>query len=157
MKYDLGAGKTRTEGFVSVDISGKCDPDIITDITKFPWDWAKDCDYIRADNIMEHIEPNKFIEVMNEAHRVMKPGGIIWIRVPCCRPEEPFWDACFRDPTHIAYFTEKTFDYWDTSDNEKYPTHARWENFGKDYGIIPWKRIRQKVIKPFLIIELMKV
>ncbi len=153
-KLNLGCGEQKMNGFIGIDSSPKCNPDYCWDLTKIPYPkkWTKDIEYIRADNLIEHFEPKIAIEVINEWNRIMVKGGVLWIRVPCCKPEEPFWDSCFRDPTHVNYFTEATFDYWDINSKME-----RWQNFGKDYGIIPWKRIRQVVQSPFLIVELEKI
>lgn len=44
-----------------------------------------------------------FIEVMNEIHRCLKPGGLLFSSLPCY----PFAEA-YADPTHVNIITEKT-------------------------------------------------
>lgn len=152
IKLDFGAGDIKTEDYLRVDISPKCNPDYVWDITQFPYpkEW-EECEAVRCDNVFEHIQPYTLIKVINEIHRIMKVGGRLWLRVPLleCTPEGIY--AAFTDPTHVNFFTLGTFDYWDKG-------HKRQTSFGKDYGIIPWKRIRnEKWGDKFLIVELIKI
>lgn len=48
-----------------------------------------------------------FIELMNEVHRVLKPGGLLYALTPCY----PAFEA-FQDPTHVNIMTEKTHHYF---------------------------------------------
>ena len=148
MKINIGCGKEKREGYLAVDKSAKCKPDFIWDITKTPYpkEW-EGCEEIRADNIFEHIEAYTLIKVINECHRVLESGGKLWMRVPELR--EGNLMPCFTDPTHINYFTEQTFEYYEEG-------HKRYKAFGKAYGIIPWKSRTQRSEKIFLIIELIK-
>jgi len=153
MKLNLGCGKKKLKGYINVDMSAKCNPDYVWDVRNIPFPkWAEGADRIELDNLAEHIEPYKFIELINEFHRLLVVGGIVWIKVPHCVPKEPYWDSCFRDPTHINFFTASTFDYWDINSAMK-----RWQNFGRDYGIIPFKKVRERLQKPFYIVELEKI
>lgn len=68
----------------------------VHDITQVPWPLDKNSvDVIRAWNILEHIEVSKIIDVMNECHRILKPGGILDIIVP-----RSDYTSAISDPTH---------------------------------------------------------
>lgn len=154
MKLNIGSGAQKMEGFHSVDISPRYNPDFVWDITKFPYpeEW-EGCEYIRCDNIIEHLTPTERINVINEFNRIMKPGGILWIRSPWVTMREENLIGAFTDPTHRCYFTIQTSDYWDVD-------HKRHKWIAKDYGIIGWRRIRNEAWKSnpkFLIIELQKI
>ena len=152
MKINWGCGVQRfhMNGWVNADIKEACQPDWLQDITYIKWigpppnrGYTKDnsVSHMRADNLLEHIgwgDPHGTLRdlnldmlmvVLNEAHRVMKPDGQFWIRVPCVLNWS--WGA-FRDPDHKRFFCEGTFDYWKNG-------HQTYLNYGKSYGYLPWK------------------
>ena len=148
LKLNFGAGEQKMEDYKSVDISSKCNPDYVYDITRFPYpdEWIG-ADQVRCDNVLEHLDGDTMIKVINEIRRILKVGGQLWIRVPLLKMDEQHIDGAFTDPTHKNYFTIGSFDYWDKD-------HSRHKAFGKDYGIEPWKRIRNEDYPPkFLIVE----
>ncbi len=155
MKYNLGSGLNPKEGYINVDIDEKVNPDIIADVTIIPWIWAKpdNAEKIEMNNLAEHLQP--FIEVVQECHRALKNGGILWIKVPFLRTREglkEFLDSveyCYADPTHHLgpKFTLRTFEYFDY-------TRTRWKNFGQSYGIPKFKLVKQETKDRFLIVEL---
>lgn len=63
---------------------------------------------MRAWHVLEHIPAGQpRIDVMNEAHRVLKAGGVFRILVPLF----PSWQAV-ADPTHVSYWVKESFDYF---------------------------------------------
>jgi SAM-dependent methyltransferase len=77
-----------------------------------PWPVADgSVEAIRASHVMEHIPAGApRIEVMNEAHRVLSPGGTFEIIVPNCLSGT--WHA-WADPTHISFWCPESFHYFD--------------------------------------------
>jgi len=69
-------------------------------------------DVVVARNFIEHVpraavaESTRFpfLELMNEIHRVLKPGGYFYSRTPAYPMQE-----AFQDPTHVNIITEATF------------------------------------------------
>jgi SAM-dependent methyltransferase len=55
---------------------------------------------------LEHIGPG-FMRVMDEVHRILKPGGLFRIIVPAYPSH-----AAVADPTHVRYFCEGTWHTW---------------------------------------------
>lgn len=55
---------------------------------------------------LEHIGPG-FMKLMDEVHRVLKPGGLFRIIVPAFPSH-----AAVADPTHVRYFCEGTWVTW---------------------------------------------
>lgn len=105
-KLDLGCGRYKKTGYIGVDKFAVVEPDIICDVEKerLPFEDSSVSE-IYSSHVFEHIEDIQ--TVMNEIHRVLKPGGLLTIRVP-------YWtsEGAFRDPTHVRFFTEKSFEYW---------------------------------------------
>lgn len=70
-------------------------------------------DFLSAFDFVEHVPRWErldgqvrfpFIELMDEIHRTLKPGGYFFSRTPAFPAPE-----AFRDPTHINIITEETF------------------------------------------------
>lgn len=63
-------------------------------------------DVLYASHVMEHIK--KFPDLMRECHRVLKPRGVLAIKVPMagCR-------AAIADPTHVWHFAPETWCHFD--------------------------------------------
>jgi predicted SAM-dependent methyltransferase len=87
---------------------------------------------IRASHVMEHIPAGQErIDVMNEAHRVLRPGGVFEIIVPLMVGT---WHA-IADPTHVSYWCKESFHYFDGL----FAANA-------DYGIRLWQTLELEVV-----------
>ncbi|MFQ6537081.1 MULTISPECIES: methyltransferase domain-containing protein [Aphanothece] len=73
-------------------------------------------DAVTAFDFLEHLPRaiwkegllvNPFIEAMNEAWRILKPGGIFLARTPAYPHPE-----AFQDPTHVNVITDTTVSYF---------------------------------------------
>lgn len=76
---------------------------------------------IRAHDVFEHM-PVK-IHSMNEAHRVLAPGGLLDLIVPTTDGR-----GAFQDPTHVSYWTPNDMFYY-------IEDFAEWKRFHEAYGI----------------------
>lgn len=107
------------------------------------WPWAdSSVDEIVAHDVFEHIQNEDFkgsagiIYCLNEAHRILKPGGILDMKVPCIdfTPEGAMIGAMgvFCDPTHCQVWTRDTRYYF-----EEHWNHPRGERgrLGPGMGI----------------------
>ena len=146
IKYNLGCGENKRRGFINVDSSKEVEPDICEDVTITPWKWAKQADLIFADNLFEHIREELVLKVMQECHRLLKPGGLLQIIVPISAPDN--FMAMFSDSSHVNHnFTLETYDYFDHR-------HIRWKRYGRAYGNPKFERTKQTRNGRFLAVEL---
>ncbi len=146
IKINLGCGENKRRGFINVDISRDCKPDILADVTVTPWKWAKPADLIFSDNLFEHIYPGPLLKVMQECHRVLKPAGLLQIIVPISAPDN--FMAMYSDSSHVNHnFTLETYDYFDHR-------HIRWKRYGRAYGNPKFERTKQTRNGRFLAVEL---
>ena len=129
-KLHLGCGSQILDGYVNVDIVGGPGVDLVCDVAQgIPLETARFEEALAVD-FLEHVPPTRTIFVMNEIHRVLRPGGILRAHVP----EAPGITAC-QDPTHVSFWNEETFTYFEAG-------HTRRERFGVSYGVTAAFRLR---------------
>lgn len=119
MKLNLGCCDRHLVGYVNVDIAPPADH--IADLSsKWPWPDSS-VDEIFAHDIIEHL-PNH-INTMNEAWRVLKPGGRFDVLVPTTDGR-----GAWQDPGHVSFWNRNSFFYYTHGDPHR-------ERFGNHYGI----------------------
>lgn len=103
---EIGSGKAKIPGVLTIDINPAVTPDILHDLDRFPWPVADSTfDAVIMFSVIEHLGyPVKAIE---ECHRILKPNGKIYLLTP------HFSDSgSFIDPTHKWHFSARSFDYF---------------------------------------------
>ena len=77
LKYDLGCGQNKAPGFIGVDIAKAPGVDIVCDLKKFPWKFAKSgtVSEFFASHFVEHLTGAERIKFMEEVYRLLIPGG----------------------------------------------------------------------------------
>lgn len=129
IKYDLGCGDRKQEGFIGVDIEKTKSVDISQNLLEFPWKFAKDnsVDELYTSHFIEHIPMcywNKgnnytlvqkdqnsvelFEKFISECNRILKVGGKVSIIAPYYSSMR-----AWQDPTHRRAITDATFLYFD--------------------------------------------
>lgn len=99
---DLGGRINAWHGFTTVDLM---DADIITNLEdRWPFE-DNSVGVIRASHIFEHLKDP--IHTMNEAFRVLAPGGWLLIEVPSTDGK-----GAFQDPTHVSFWNENSIWYY---------------------------------------------
>lgn len=124
LKINLGAGEDQTPGWVNVDMVDLKGIDVVHNLIEFPYPFEDNsADEIKAVDVLEHLPPyigkdHGVIKFIEECHRILKPGGQLYMQTPG-------WKAEFLwiDPTHVRGFDKQSMDFFDPT------TH-----FGKTTG-----------------------
>ncbi len=105
LKLNLGCGIKSLTGYMNVDKCHLPNVDLVLDLEKILPFKTNSVKEVRCDHVLEHI--HNFISLMEELHRVCIPGGIIHISAPYYK-----YEGAYRDPTHVRFFTENSFYYF---------------------------------------------
>jgi predicted SAM-dependent methyltransferase len=141
LTLDLGCGKNKRypERSIGIDVIGKpeTDADIIVNLgfDRVPLP-DNSCNLVMAHDVLEHIPHcvwvsdrgvlkrlTPTISLFNEVYRLLKHNGMFEIAVPYFDTHAPNSEV-FQDPTHVSFWTPKTFDYMANT----------YENFHDIYG-----------------------
>ena len=116
----MGSGRDIRQGYVNADRKPLKGTDVLCDFSRFPWPFRDDAfDEVIAVHVIEHLPDT--IRAMEELHRVTRSGARTMIEVPHYKHSN-----AYKDPTHVRFFTEETFDYFGRDDRSYY-TDARFD------------------------------
>jgi SAM-dependent methyltransferase len=127
---DLGCGSNKRAGAVGLDCRLEKGVDIVCDL-EYPLPLADGvAAEVHVHHVLEHVR--NLIPLMEEIYRVCRPGAVV-------RVSGPYYTSrgAYRDPTHVRFLTEDTFQYFEV------PT---------DYGTrtnFAIERIEYEVRRPF--------
>lgn len=103
----LGCGKKKYPGAFGVDAGAHAAADLQWNLDQRPWPLPDDTfSLVYMVSILEHVED--VIGVMEEVHRVGRPGAEVRIYAPFASSHH-LWT----DPTHRRGFTANSFKYFD--------------------------------------------
>lgn len=115
-KLNLGCGldiRPQSEGWVNLDVAELEGVDTVHDIFHVPYPFGSESfDYILASHVIEHIpqrigDEDGLLLVVAELHRILRPGGVLHVKVP--HPDIGA-AAYFANPTHYRIISPGTFD-----------------------------------------------
>lgn len=104
---NLGCGNairktTESEKWINLDMFANEGVDVVADLENpLPFE-DESIDAILASHVLEHIR--NWTGLMKECYRVLKPRGVMHIKVPEARCR-----AAYADPTHINFFVPETW------------------------------------------------
>ena len=120
VKLNLGSRKDYRESFINIDNSPFIKKDLALDLDVYPFPFRDNSvDHILAMAVIEHLEDMKAF--MEEAHRILKPGGTLRFRVPLA-----FTHIDSGDPTHKQHITPDTFNQFFRDGRKSVITQARF-------------------------------
>lgn len=109
IRLNLGCGRNSIPGWVNIDIFPLPGVDFVADLedchnTPLPFQ-DDSVDEFLLSHVLEHMRHP--LELMQELHRIAKPGALMVIRVP-----HGASDDAFEDPTHVRQFFTGSFGYF---------------------------------------------
>ena len=111
---DLGCGAHKTPGAFGIDCLPIAGVDLVHDLNHTPWPLeASRFDRVVCSHVIEHL--SNLLGVMEEIHRVAKPGARVTIRTPHFSSLNS-WE----DPTHLRHFARRSFSVFDPEHHHPY-------------------------------------
>jgi SAM-dependent methyltransferase len=105
-KLNLGCGDNILKGYVNIDIVPLLGVDVVHNLNCIPYPFKdNEFDEIYADNVLEHLQD--IPAIMQELHRIMKPGAKLIITVPHFTSHD-----AWAHPQHTRTFAVDSFDFF---------------------------------------------
>jgi predicted SAM-dependent methyltransferase len=119
------------EGWLNLDNSQTSKADKLQDVRYDPIPVEdRTADVVYCSGVLEQVLENEDLRyAINEAWRVLKPGGEFQVVVPNAQHS-----IAFQDPFDVRKFVPKTFDYLVENARE-------YLLYGKVYGFKPWSKV----------------
>jgi SAM-dependent methyltransferase len=132
IRLNLGCGDDILPGFVHHDVRRhRPEVDVAHDLRVLPWPWPDDCaEEIRLFDVLEHLP--EVVPALDECWRLLRPGGVLHLRVPHYQHENTWLD-----PTHRRGFHLESFDYFDPD--------TRWGSKCGFYTERKWRLLRREL------------
>ena len=103
---DLGCGANKEPGAVGLDRVASVNPDVVHDLETYPYPFEDATfDRVIMSHVVEHI--GDLVRLMEEIHRIARPGAIIEITTPhySC-------SNSWTDPTHKQHLGFFSFEFF---------------------------------------------
>jgi SAM-dependent methyltransferase len=117
---NIGCGRVRRDGAVNLDISPEVGADVVHDLNCVPWPFDDgQFEQVFAFDVLEHV--HEVPRVLEEIHRVSRPGALLHVTVPHFSSANAFTDL-----THRHYFSWRSFDPFMPGDVLDHYSRARF-------------------------------
>jgi len=124
---NLGCGRKPIAGAVNHDRVAHADyVDVAHNLNRLPWPWDDNSfDKIAAIAVLEHLDID-LVTALNECHRILRPGGLLVVKLPLWNSERSY-----DDPTHRWRFSLRSLDQFcpETERGQMYGfyTERKWK------------------------------
>jgi SAM-dependent methyltransferase len=99
LRLDLGCGKQKRPGFIGVDVRPFDSVDVVCDLSKDRWPWEDgSVSEISSSHFIEHLDAEGRIHFVNEAFRVLVPGGMAYLIAPAWKSSRAYGDLTHKWP-----------------------------------------------------------
>jgi len=122
VSLNLGAGRCRWPDWISVDLDGA---DVCSDLRTLPYAEGS-VDRVAAIHVLEHFYEWEALPLITEWQRVLKPGGVMILELPCMDKVLSYLVRCVREsvPANLA------FSWWVFWGNPAYHSPAMCHKWG---------------------------
>ena len=122
-KLEVGCGDNKRGGYLGMDMVKLDGVDVVHDMNISPWPFDDNTfNEIIFDDVLEHSK--NFLGILSEVYRVSAPNATIKISLPHYSS-----DNMYSDPTHTIFFSSRSFNYFDKSQNYKHSFYLGNVNF----------------------------
>lgn len=113
MLLDVGCGLNKLPGALGIDRNARTRADVLVDLDRFPYPFRDNAfDDLQAIHVIEHL--SDVIRALEEFHRIVRPGGEVFLVTP------HYTDfSSFCDPTHRWHLNSFSLRYFG-ADNAGY-------------------------------------
>lgn len=119
-KLDIGCGRNKRPGTIGVDRNPRTAADVLADVNRGGLPFRQNSiQSISLIHVVEHLA--SVVEILEEAHRVLQPGGRLLIETPHCSDA-----SSFADPTHRWHLNSLSFRYFTEESGFDYYSHCRF-------------------------------
>lgn len=145
IKLQFGSGAHILKDYINIDLTKEFGAQIACDMNKFPYPFPDNyADEILCEMTLEHI--NFPTGAIDEFHRIIKPTGTVYLRVPHFSHAYSFFADIHVSTFNVGYFwgrkhTEIELDMW----NNKLLPGKHWHFFDKNKK---WKDVKVELVFP---------
>jgi hypothetical protein len=104
MRYNMGCGFNKAEGYINVDANPLCEPDVVCDLELQDWHFVdpNTAQEVVFNHSLEHMGETAALyrDLIQKLHEACAPNATILINVP-----HPRHDNFIDDPTHVRAIT----------------------------------------------------
>ena len=112
LKLNLGAGRSRMDGYLSVDEIPFEGLDVVADLRK-PWPWGDNTvSDIHMSHVLEHFDGDERVHIFNEMYRVLIPGGKAYIITPHWDSQRAYGDFTHKWPPVSEFLYNYLWKEW---------------------------------------------
>ena len=125
MIIDIGCGTKKLDGAFGLDRRKELGVNVICDFEHAVPLKTNSVDVVYMSHVLEHIRD--LVSFMEEVYRVCRPGAEVRVIVPYYTSR-----GAFRDPTHVRFIAEDTFQYFEPPTNYGIKTNFKIEKIEYD-------------------------
>ena len=123
LKLNLCAGKSRMDGYLSVDQIAFDGLDVVADLRQ-PWPWAdSSVSEIHLSHALEHFDSMERVHIFTEMYRVLIPGGRATIITPHWASQRAYGDPTHKWPPVSEFAYYYLWKEWRVANAPHVPVH----------------------------------